>query len=60
MIKHTETYDYRGCKIKLNGSFKTGEFVAVATVRGVVVTGRDMVAAVAVDKVKRKIDEVGK
>lgn len=31
--------------------------MAVATVRGVVVTGRDMVAANAVSKVTTKIDE---
>jgi len=60
MIKHTETYDYNGVLIKLNANLKTGEFIAVATARGVTMTGRDLSAAQAVDIVKRKIDEVGK
>lgn len=58
MLTHTETYDYNGVLIKLNANLKTGEFVAVATVRGVTMTGRDLSAAQAVDTVKRKIDEV--
>lgn len=57
MLTQTETYDYNGVLIKLNANLKTGEFVAVATARGVVVTGRDMVAANAVSKVTTKIDE---
>jgi hypothetical protein len=60
MLTHTETYDYNGVLIKLNANLKTGEFVAVATARGVTMTGRDLSAAQAVDIVKRKIDEVGK
>ena len=60
MLTHTETYDYNGVLIKLNANLKTGEFVAVATARGVTMMGRDLSAAQAVDIVKRKIDEVGK
>lgn len=60
MLTQTETYDYNGVLIKLNANLKTGEFVAVATARGVTMTGRDLSAAQAVDTVKQKIDEVGK
>lgn len=58
MLTHTETYDYKGVLIKLNANLKTGEFIAVATVRGVTMTSRDLSALQAVDIVKRKIDEV--
>ncbi len=57
MLTHTETYDYNGVLIKLNANLKTGEFIAVATARGVTVTSRDLSANLTVEKIKKKIDE---
>ena len=60
MLTQTESITYKDHRITLNANLATGEFVAVATARGVTMTGRDLSAAQAVDTVKRKIDEVGK
>lgn len=57
-LTQTEKIIYKDIPITLNANLKTGEFIAVATVRGVTMTGRDLSAAQAVDIVKRKIDEV--
>ena len=59
-ITQTESITYKDHRITLNANIHTGEFIAVATARGVTMTGRDLSAAQAVDIVKRKIDEVGK
>ena len=58
MLTHTETYDYNGVLIKLNANLKTGEFVAVTSAVGRVITNRDLSAIKAVDGIKKKIDEV--
>lgn len=57
-LKQTESILYRDHRITLNANIHTGEFIAVCTVRGQVMTSRDLSAKLAVEKIKKKIDEV--
>ncbi|MGI6349898.1 MAG: hypothetical protein ACOXZ0_08340 [Eubacteriales bacterium] len=57
-LRQTEFIIYKGCRITLNANLETGEFIAVTSAVGRVITNRDLSAIKAVDGIKKKIDEV--
>lgn len=56
-LTQTESILYRDHRITLNANLHTGEFIAVCTVHGQVMTSRDLSANLTVEKIKKKIDE---